>query len=60
MNFPKFIFFWILIIKFYYKKLKIIKISNFILFKKENGKLVNVTDKFRQNTVNNWNSVIIK
>lgn len=34
--------------------------SNQILFKKENGKLVNVTDKFRQNTVNNWNSVIIK
>lgn len=34
--------------------------SNQILFKKDGEKWVNITDRFRKDTVHNWNSVIIK
>ena len=34
--------------------------SNQIMFKRDGNNLVNITDRFRDHVVNNWNSVIIK
>ena len=34
--------------------------SNQLMFKKEGNNWVNITDRFRKDTVHNWNSVIIK